>query len=545
MNRFKKNNENPNYLCTFCKIGEVFPIEGADKLVKTVVNGYDIIISKDHKEGDIVIYFPVESSINEMYLSANNLFERSEFERNANADAVKEYLIELENAEASNDTQKSEEISAKIKSMCGFFGKNGRVRILKLRGQYSQGFIAGVDSLVNYDSTLKDTDWESLVGTQFNYIDDNEFCKKYVPPIRGRGQQQNHPSGNQSIWKKRMKKIRKFNRLVDGQFVFHYDTKMLAEHINEFTPDDIVSVTVKVHGTSIIMSNIIVNRQLTTWEKIKKFFGIKVPMYEYGNVYSSRGVIKNKYINQGVTPGYYGCDIYGCVNRDFSPYIGEGLTVYGEVVGYLENSTSMIQKLHDYGCKLGQWKFMPYRITETDEFGNKKEWEIKDVDAWTHKLVEEHPELAEKVLFLNFVYYGRFGDMYPDIPEDENWNKNVLARMKVDKDLILMELDEPMCKNKVPREGVVVRIENDKFSRAWKLKSLRHYGKEAEAHDKGEVDLEECEANDPDCIGYDLIDGVTDGHGSPLAGKIVHYKRRNDYVEQTDVNLLENENGQQ
>lgn len=485
---------NPNYLATICRIGEIFPIEGADKLVKTVVNGYDIVIGKDHKEGDIVVYFPVECAINEMFLSKNNLFERSEFERNANADSVKEYLVELEQADEKGDTQAAEELSAKIKSMCGFFTKNGRVRILKLRGQYSQGFIAGVDSLVNYDETLKDTDWEKLVGTQFNYIDDKEFCKKYVPPIRGHVNN-GGGGGNQSIWKKRMKRLKKFNRLVDGQFTFHYDTKMLAEHINEMNPDDIVAITVKVHGTSIIMSNILVNRKLSTWEKIKKFFKFNVPLTEYGNVYSSRGVIKNQYINQGVTMGFYNTDIYGCVNRDFSPYIEKGMTVYGEVVGYLEGSTSMIQKQHDYGCKVGEWKFMPYRITETDELGNKKEWEIKDVDAWTHKLVEDHPELADKVLFLNFVYYGRFGDMYPDIPEDENWNKNVLARMKADKKMILMELDEPMCKNKVPREGIVVRIVNDKFARAWKLKSLRHYGKEAEAHDKGEVDIEEIESS--------------------------------------------------
>lgn len=483
---------NPNYLATICRIGEIFPIEGADKLVKTVVNGYDIVISKDYKEGDIVVYFPVECAISEMYLSKNNLFERSEFERNANADEVKALLMELENSVSEED---GAAIAAKIKSMCGFFSKNGRVRILKLRGQYSQGFIAGVDSLVNYDETLKDTDWDSLVGTQFNYIDDKEFCTKYVPPIRGHVNN-GGGGGGQSIWKKRMKHLKRFNRLVDGQFTFHYDTKMLAEHINEMSPDDIVAVTVKVHGTSIIMSNILVNRKLSFWEKVKKFFRFNVPLTEYGNVYSSRGVIKNQYINQNVTKGYYNVDIYGCVNRDFSPYITKGMTVYGEVVGYLEGSTSMIQKQHDYGCKKGEWKFMPYRITETDELGNKTEWEIKDVDSWTYKLVEDHPELADKVLFLNFVYYGRFGDMYPDIPEDENWNKNVLARMKADKQMILMELDEPMCKNSVPREGVVVRIVGDKFARAWKLKSLRHYGKEAEAHDKGEVDMEEAESHD-------------------------------------------------
>ena len=492
--RFKlSENANPNYLCTFCKIEETFPIEGSDFLVKTVINGYDIVISKDYKPGDIVIYFPVESCINEWFLSANNLFERSEFERNANADEVKALLME---AEAEGVTEEeATKIAAKIKSMCGFFNKTGRVRILKLRGQYSQGFIAGVDSLVKYKPDLKDTNWESLVGTQFNFIDEDELCKKYIPLVNGRGHQ-NQPNAGQSIWRKRMKKLKRFDRLIEGQFAYHIDTKMIAEHINEFTPDDIVSITVKVHGTSAIFANILVNRKLSRWEKIKKFFGVKVPLTEYGNVYSSRGVIKNQYINQNVSLGFYNMDIYGCVNRDFSPYIPEKMTVYGEIVGYLEGSTTMVQKQHDYGCKPGTWKFMPYRITETDELGNKTEWEIKDVDAWTHKLVEDHPELADKVLFLNFVYYGRFGDMYPDIPEDENWNKNVLERMKNDKDLILMELDEPMCKNKVPREGIVLRIVGDKFPRAWKLKSLRHYGKEAEAHDKGEVDMEEIESTE-------------------------------------------------
>ena len=201
-------------------------------------------------------------------------------------------------------------------------------------------------------------------------------------------------------------------------------------------------------------------------------------------------MIKNRYINPGAQ-SFYDVGIWGCVNRDFSPYIDKGMTVYGEIVGYLENSDKMIQKNHDYGCKPGQWKFMPYRITMTDEMGNKTEWDIDAVDKWTRDLVAAHPELADKTMFLNILYYGRLGDLYPDIKEDEHWHENLLARMKEDKDRFLMELDEPMCKNKVPREGIVIRIIGDKTARAWKLKSKRHYSKEAEAHDKGEVDMEE------------------------------------------------------
>ena len=50
-----KEGANPNYLCTICKIGETTPIEGADRLVKTVVNGYDIVISKEMTPGTVVV----------------------------------------------------------------------------------------------------------------------------------------------------------------------------------------------------------------------------------------------------------------------------------------------------------------------------------------------------------------------------------------------------------------------------------------------------------------------------------------------------------
>jgi hypothetical protein len=47
-----------------------------------------------------------------------------------------------------------------------------------------------------------------------------------------------------------------------------------------------------------------------------------------------------------------------------------------------------------------------------------------------------------------------------------------------------------MCKNKVPREGIVIRIDGDVKSEAWKLKCYKFLGAEAAAMDKGEVDAE-------------------------------------------------------
>jgi hypothetical protein len=92
---------------------------------------------------------------------------------------------------------------------------------------------------------------------------------------------------------------------------------------------------------------------------------------------------------------------------------------------------------------------------------------------------------------LEILYMGQMKDLYPDIPVDDNWHMNVLERMKNDTENFGMELDEPLCFKKVPREGIVIRIDNDKFPRAWKLKCKRHYTMEAKQHDNGDVDIEE------------------------------------------------------
>ena len=171
---------------------------------------------------------------------------------------------------------------------------------------------------------------------------------------------------------------------------------------------------------------------------------------------------------------------------------------------------------------------MPYRITETDEYGNKKEWNLSEVDTWTRNLVTEHPELTDKVLFLDILYHGKFSDLYKDIPVDENWHDNVLERMKNDTNFY-MEMKEPMChlyeaeanaakealekaqsenqsKNvitklekdyqkweakRAPREGFVIRVDDDPKAEAWKVKTSAHYCREAVQHDAEEVDIEE------------------------------------------------------
>ena len=45
------------YCASIVRIGEIFPIEGRDRIVKTLVKGNEIVIGKDEfKTGDIAVY---------------------------------------------------------------------------------------------------------------------------------------------------------------------------------------------------------------------------------------------------------------------------------------------------------------------------------------------------------------------------------------------------------------------------------------------------------------------------------------------------------
>ena len=170
------------------------------------------------------------------------------------------------------------------------------------------------------------------------------------------------------------------------------------------------------------------------------------------------------------------------------------MIVYGEICGYVEGTTKMIQKGHDYGCRPGEWKFMPYRIVQIK--GKKRiEWDLSDVVDWTHWVQQSlygfAPWLVDKIMPATILYEGPLGLLYPDIERDGDWNINLLERMKNDKELLGMEVQEPLCKMKAPREGVVIRKIGDEIPRAWKLKSAAHYELEKKSHDAGEADIEE------------------------------------------------------
>lgn len=572
----KSDSFKSEYCCSIIRVGEVKPIEGKDKIGYTLVNGETIVVRKDQvKEGDVLFYASNETQLDKDFLGANNLFESSSYELNANAKEVEPYILknkELKETAANieklikklyicskfmieydsqlltaddedekkeldtryNNSRKTilkyigssltldspskdfivkaqehcakkkiefdelnkeiEENTSFIRSHVGFFNKNGRVRSIRLGGVQSMGYLFTLDELAKYNPNVKNVSLNQYVGEDFDTIEDKLFIKAYVPFVPERRQT--------SKVEKRNKKIEQFDRMVKGEFSFHYDTAPLPKCIGRLKPSDVVTITSKLHGTSLICGKLHVKTPIKLpfykwiWNKFVDLTGLfkahRITDYtiEYGNVTSSRTVIKNQYINKNVTGGYYGVDVWSEYGNLIYPFLSEGMTIYGEIIGYLTGSDKMIQKNYDYGCNKGENKLMIYRITTTNEDGSKKEWNVTEVKEWTENLVKEHPEIADRIHVIDLLYHGTLVDLYPDLSLMEHWHENVLETMRNDKEHFYMEKNDPICKNKVPFEGVVLRIDDDELAEAFKLKCKKFLSREREEIDKGEVDME-------------------------------------------------------
>ena len=458
MKLIKSEKFNPNYLAKIVNITDFtkHPNPDCTGLKCAHVGGYSISVSKDTPEG-LYVYFPIGVQINGNILSFLNLYRK---------------------AELNKDQDKT-----------GFFDENGRVKAIKLQKYPSEGFLLPVEALqkcfseeIEFEDGLEFDSIELKNGTDW-------ICKKYIVK-----QRRTQGSSNRT---KAAKQPKGLDKLVENQFRLHYDTVLIKKNPYAVKPDDIISVTAKVHGTSGISSLVICKKSLSFKDRLIGFlFGKdKVSNLQYDDLWSSRKVVKNRFYNSGANDGYYGVDVWGEAHKILKPHLTKGLTLYYEIIGFLPNGGA-IQSLggqaYDYGCiPPGEnepytynkhFKIQIYRVTYTNPDGIVYEFSAKQVQQWcnNHGLTP-----------VQELYYGYAKDLYPDLDLTTRWNENFIQRMADDKNFYMEELS-PTCHNKVPHEGVVIKVENSK-SEAYKLKCFRFLEKESKAQDKGESNIEDDE----------------------------------------------------
>jgi len=466
-----KEPKNQNYAAIVVEIKTIIPLEKCDNVQGAIIMGNQVIVSKDVKVGDIGLYFPLECALSKEYLSNNNMYRVHKNKPNLNSDT---------NAKG------------------GYFEESGRVRCARFLGHKSEGLFMPLNSLdfissySNGDLNLNDC-FDELYGIP--------ICSKYiVKSNRTPGQSKNRNG--------------KFNRkyeskLVENQFRFHQDTNMLYRNLHKIEPNSLISISYKLHGTSGVSSYVLCKRKITKREKIGAFFhniytiitslgrnNSRIDNTVYDYIYASRKVIKNEELNPNARH-FYNEDIWSIAHNELKYFLSKGMTFYYEIVGYLP-SGKMIQKDYDYGFKdpikhgstvnhLGfNYGIYIYRITSTNIDGKVIEFSAKQVQDFCKKNgLNAVPEL----------YYGYakdcFSNIYHLIEEpnnqfEQNWNDEFLVELKKKYN----EKDCYMCINKVPEEGVVVRIEGNDFE-AYKAKSERFYARETAQLDKGELNIED------------------------------------------------------
>ena len=448
MKFIKSYNANINYLAKIIKIENFTPHPDPEttKLKLAHVDGFNIVVGIDSEPG-IYVYFPTSCEINPQLLAYGNLYRH---------------------------TDKNNKPEAKA----GFFEDNGRVKAIKLRGVVSEGFLMEWTLFHNFIVENTNKEIEPNINTEFDSVEDNgkEFwiCKKYIVQRRiGTPRESRY-----------QKKVKRFNRVIDTQFRFHYETSIYRKVPTFIHPDDLISITSKIHGTSGISTYVLCKRPKKWYEIFKKEDPV---IYDY--LYSSRSVIKNADYNKNQNGGYYNCDVWKYADEYVRPFLIRGMSLYYEIVGFLPNG-GYIQKNYDYGCIPPKsendykpeinFKVRIYRITLTNVDGQVHELSAREVQQWCK---------TNGLIPVEEFYYGYAKDLYKDLDISEHWYENFLEKLSNDKNFY-MELNSPDCTNKVPHEGIVIKKE-DMIPAAVKLKCFGFLQGEAAELDAGESNIED------------------------------------------------------
>lgn len=411
------------------KLKNVRKHPNADRLVLADVFDSTVVVGQNSKDGDIVIYFPTDGQLSKEYCEYNNLVRKKD--ENGN-------------------------------NIGGFLDPDKRnIKAIKLRGERSDGLVMPLESLDYISKHLKDT---LVVGDQITILDGQEICKKYIPRTKVRA------TGNTPT-KRQKRKANEF-----PLFEEHRDTEQLDYNVDNFKAGELITLTLKMHGTSGRTAFL----PSAGKNKIEHFIFKLFPRYRY--VTGTRRVV----LQQFETDGYYGDNAFRAkYHRLLEGKLKKGETIYYEIVGWVNDTTPIMaqgnnKKVNDkeftkiygetttfsYGCKQGENQIYVYRMTMTTPDGEVVEYPWSLVKRRCEEMGINH------VMELDRFIYTTKEDLYERV---NKW----------------LDIPDPIGKTHVA-EGVVARLEDKSIFTAFKKKGF--YFKVLEGLIKDEAiapDLEE------------------------------------------------------
>lgn len=436
-----KQNRTNGYCGYITTIKQLRKHTNADRLQCTTIFGNNVIVDLSYKEGQRVIYFPVDGQLSEEFACDNN-------------------LVRLKDENGNN--------------VGGYLDPDKRnITALKLRGEKSDGLVLPIEVLSKYVDvkTLSD-------GDKISVLDGDEICKKYIPRSNRR-RCENNSSGSKNRNRKEEKE-----KVSYPFFVEHIDTAQLAYNQNAFREGDTCYITLKMHGTSARTANAIEVVKKKRHYILKKVFKIGDKEIKRFTVVSGtrRTTLRN------YEGGYYGSNAFRQKYQNFfKDKLPKGVEIFYEIVGYTEGEQTIMgrcsnklvkdkefekqygkETVFSYGCKPGENDIYVYRMTMTNEDGFTVELPWEQVQIECEKLGVKCVPTFEKFVFTT----------WEDLME------------RVEK---YYDGADPIGKTHV-REGVVVRIDNREKFTVYKHKNFSFKVLEGIIKDKADApDMEEAE----------------------------------------------------
>lgn len=360
-----------NYAATIVQVDRLVELANCDNVQAFPVLGYNAIVSKDTQVGDTLVVFTAETQLSEEFLRANNLYR---------------------------DPTLNEDPAQK-----GYFEKNGRVRAMKFRGHRSDALAMPLESLqFVYEPTDYAPGAHLIVGDTFEELNGVPICRKYVVPRKP-------GSGEPRVQTPRER------RVDEKAFPIHIDTDNYWRNSFKIAPETHVTVTQKLHGTSVRFGKTLAKRTLTWKERLAKRFGVAIPEYAYELVAGSRKVTKD--VNNPDQNHYYSEDIWTLTASKYGQNLPENVVVYGELIGWTPDG-SPIQQGYTYDLPKGESALYVYRVTVVTNDGHQFDLSWEGVKEFCAQQGFNHvPELGnmrhadfDPDMWLDIVYSQAFDD---------------------------------------------------------------------------------------------------------------------------------------
>ena len=431
----------------------------ADRLLCGECFGNNVIVNLDYKENQLGVYFPVDGKLSEEFANKHNLLRKTD----ENGKNIGGYL----DAEKRN------------------------IKALKLRGEQSDGLFMPIESLSDFVDIATLNEGDTI--TTLNGV---LICEKYIPRTNRRRNGGYNANG---------KSKRKTKTITYPYFDEHIDTAQLAYNMNAFKADDIIEISLKMHGTSQRTAYTLVKTEKTypyVIDRIRKLFGIKPKMIErYDYISGTRRCTLEDYDG-----GYYGSNAFRKQHHDkFVGKLHKGEEIFYEIVGFTDNGTPIMptvsnKKLDDkefikkygsdtvfsYGCEPivsidcddVQSDIYVYRMAMTNSDGEVVEYSY---DYMKYRCEQMGVKVVP--MFTRFIIHA----------EDLEMDNRTAGEIVKDVAEHYYDGVDPIGKTHW-REGVVVRIVNRPKFTAFKHKNWTFKVLEGIAKDTAkEADMEEAQ----------------------------------------------------